>query len=1404
MIKLLFHLKNIYNRSQLKRGLLLFLIPFLASSFVLHENPIFENFNSSDGLSQHDINCILQDKDGFLWFGTNDGLNKYDGYNFKVFKPSKNIKSSISGRIIQKMVSDSYGNLWIASLDGGLNYYDTKQEAFFNFSEKLAQFGNYANDITLSDDGVLWIQFKQKTCYAVLKENFEDMEFRSLLNDDTNSPREKLGNKILQKNRKLFFSSSQVLYSLSYTISADKLRDVEFIPNQAQSYASQIIVSDGVKWELYNDKIIFNGEEKSNLTVRVNNLSNRAGVLDWDKNLWCIINDKLSIVSKVGDELSVKIIDFEKLEFVGLKNNSINCVFLDKTGNLWVGSNGGGIYKKTNSNYQFNHLNKNNTKGSLSSNKIRSLYEDQFGNLWIGTEGGGVNFLSNKAKNYNAFESFAFSKESSGVTSNNIFSVTENVIDKDNSILWFSTENGGLNKLLLNRNDKSKNFKFVKFNTPTSDGTNIKSLAIHSIYSEGKNRLWIGYYGLGLGLAEWDGAGDQPFFSYINPTNQTKEFSGKIIRDIYRDSYGILWFTTNNGLNKLIENSNDITKSNFKSYRYDSTNEKSIGSDYTLQLFESSKKTLWIGTIGGGLNKLIRDEDGSVVEFKRYSSQNKLFPDDVINSLNEDNRGLLWVGTNTGLIRFDPQKETYETYSTNELQNPGMSEISALKRNSGELIFGGVNGINVFTPDPSIKKDISPKPLITDLSIMYEPVEPMEKINNQIILNKSISHTEHITLDNNINNFSFSFSSLHYNDSKLNKYKYILEGFDKNWIETTSNLRIANYTNIRPGNYIFKVYGSNNKGMWSEYPAKVVITLSPPWYLTFWSKIVYVFSLVILVYFLRKFTIINIQRKRKLEFDRLEKEKEKEINKVKLEFFTNISHELRSPLTLILGPAEKLIKQGDALQKKERQRLYQTMQRNSDYLLKLIKQLLDFRKLDQGKIKLNCTHINLVTLLHKITDQFYTLAEQEKLELNNSLPKSKLFVWIDTNVIEKILHNLLSNAIKFTPKGGSISIGLRSVFLQKSNYPDGHVEIYVEDNGKGIRASDLKNVFNRFFQSDNQNKENEGVGIGLSFSQNLAKLHGGLIKVKSEHKKGSCFTLLIPLGNSHLSNEQMVENNEIFISKVDHTNNSVLTNDLQTSDSLPKDKPSLLIIEDNPEIYHYLTSELSHYYSTFYCIDGSQGIEMAFDKLPDIIISDIMMPKTNGIEVCRKLKNDIRTSHIPFILLSARVNDESKIEGLKSGADVYLTKPFSLEVLKTQITSLLANRKKVHSEFRKPNFEPSKIDISTLDELFIEKIITIIKENIDNPIFTVQEFSKLSGMSRTTFFNKVKSITGLKPTEFLRNYRLKLAAQFLLKGFSVKECMYKTGFNTPSYFTQSFKVLYKMTPTEYVQKTKNK
>ena len=1384
----------------MKRLSLLSVLFLFSANFNLYSQYVFKNFSAADGLSQHDVNCIIQDNDNFLWFGTNDGLNKYDGYKFTVFKPVKNSDSSISGRIIQDIATDQYGNLWIASLDGGLSRYNSNTETFDNFKNSLAALGSYANDIHISNDNVIWVKFHSKICYAILDKNIKKMVFHTISQKDIKGYKEDFTNYLFMKDGQIGYTSTFGSYVFKYKKSNGKLKDLKIVPLKFKNYIKQINNPFKNNWELHKNKVIYTEKDATPLSKKLHP-SNDISAMDHDGSLWCVIANKLSTVSVENNKLKHETIDFENMGSFGLKNNTIKSIFVDKTGNLWIGTNGGGIYKKTNSNSNFKHYNKTSNKNSLSNNKIRTLFEDQFNNLWIGTEGGGVNFLDKAYPKYDFFSSFTSKKQSEGITSNNVFSITENKLNEDSSILWFSTERGGLNKLLIHRNDEITDFSFKKFNNPTQDGQNIQSKSIHSILSEGKNHLWIGYYGLGLGLAEWDKPTDNPKFSLIKPSNKEGQLSGDIIRDIYRDSFGFLWIATNNGLNKMNEISSDITQSTFQSYRYDPNDNTSISNNYTLQIFESSKKTLWIGTIGGGLNKMLRNKDGSVKGFKRFNKQNKLFPDDVVNSIEEDNEGYLWVGTNNELIKFDPVNETYDLYETNELQNPEMSEISALKRRNGEMVFGGINGINVFTPSFVKRTSISPKSMITDLSIMYEIVKPFDKINGETILTHSISHTDKITLKANLNNLSFNFSSLHFNTPIRNKYKYTLEGFDNDWIETSSAMRVGTYTNLSPGNYTFKVFGSNDIGKWSEKPAKVKITILPPWYLTLFAKISYIFAFILFFILLRKYTIIGIEKKKNIEYEHLEKEKEEEINQIKFQFFTNLSHEFRSPLTLISGPIEKLISQDETIQKEERLRLYSTMKRNSDYLLKLIKQLMDFRKLESGVLKLECTHINITNLMDKIIELFHPLAEEKKITLRTNYSEQKLFSWIDINKIEKILHNLLSNAVKFTPKGGRIEINITTIEHFLSSYPEGHLEIAITDTGKGIKNIDLHNIFTRFYQSDNQNKENDGIGIGLSYSQNLAKLHGGIIKVTSEEQKGSCFKLLLPLGSSHLSNEQMLDNQQIIISKTAPiTNINTSNQDNNVEEYKNGDKPVLLVIEDNIEINHYLSSELSAFYTIISTMNGVKGLEVALEKTPNIIISDIMMPGLNGVEVCKKIKDDIRTSHIPIILLSAKTTDENKIEGLYAGADVYLTKPFNIEVLKTQIISLLDNHTKIQEEFKNPNLEPPKINMSSIDNKFIEDIIAIIKENIDNPNFTVQEFSNLSGMSRTTFFNKIKSLTGQKPTEFLRNYRLKLAAQYLEKGLSVKECMYKTGFNTPSYFTQSFKVLFKMTPTEYINR----
>jgi signal transduction histidine kinase/DNA-binding response OmpR family regulator/ligand-binding sensor domain-containing protein len=1359
---------------------------------------LFKNFTAEDGLSQHDINCITQDNEGFLWFGTNDGLNKFDGYNFDVFKPISGNDTTLSGRIVQDIKKDSFGNLWIATLDGGLSLYNSKTERFKSFNSVTSKMGNYANRIIISEDGVLWVQFKSKICYAILSEDVDEMKFFLLINE--NKPKNEVNVKrIYVKNDAVFYESSQGTFEIKYTKAELHLQNMSFQLQNDSYFVAQLEGARDSKWVLNNDNISYYFNDlKTAISATV---TDEAATIDNEGRLWCLIDDRLSSVVYKEDMLHIETVDFEALDFLTLKNNSVKSVFLDKTGNLWVGTNGGGIYKKTNNTFGFGHYNKDSSPNSLGGNKIRSLHEDQFGNLWIGSEVGGLSFLNHKNKRYDFFDVFTFTKNNRGLTSNKVFSISENIIDSNNSILWFSTENGGLNMLKLNRNASSTSFRFKKYNRPTTDGSNVNYRAIHSILGEGKGQLWIGYYGYGLGLAKWTEDGKNTSFTFIESPNENKKLSGKIIRDIYRDSYGVLWLSTNNGLNKLDENSTDISKSTFVSYRHNANDISSIGSNYILQIFESSNKTLWIGTIGGGLNKMIRAADGSVNGFKRYNRQNNLFPDDVINSISEDKSGVLWVGTNNGLIAFDPRNETYNTYAVNELQNPEMSEISALKRNNGELVFGGINGINVFTPAEKVSVDIAPSTVLTALNVMYEPIKPLEKIDDKVHLQNSITHTEHLFLDANINNFSLSFSSLHFDNPLLNKYKYKLEGFDKEWIETSSELRIANYTNIPAGEYVFNVYGSNNNGTWSSKPASLRITIYPPWYWTKAAKVLYVLLFFVVLLLFGRYTLIDIRRKRKLEFDRLEKEKEKELNKAKLEFFTNISHELLSPLTLILGPVEKLISKVDSLKKEDRIKSYATIQRNADYLLKLTKQLLDFRKLEQGKIQLVCAHINVLGSIEKIVDQFYPLADKKNISIEYDFPKEKIFAWIDINKLEKITHNLLSNALKFTPDRGKISIKVVVENLSE-NYPEGHVALCVTDNGLGISPKELKNIFTRFYQADNQNKRNQGVGIGLSFSQSLAKIHGGQIRVTSRPGKGSTFTLELPLGAAHLTSEQMIDDKKLVLTALDVPIEEPIS--LKEVISYENgDKPVLLIIEDNLEINHYIASELSDNYTIISCVNGIKGLEVAREKSPDIIISDIMMPGLDGIEVCKEVKNDINTNHIPFILLSAKTTNESRVEGLQAGADVYLIKPFSMDVLKMQVNSLLENRKRIHEEFKKTPFEPSPVEVKGVDEHFIQKVITEIERNLDNSSFTTKALADSIGMSRTTFYNKTKAITGLKPTEFVRNYRLKVAAQYLEKGFSAKESMHRTGFNTAGYFTQSFKTLYNMTPSEYMASFKN-
>jgi signal transduction histidine kinase/DNA-binding response OmpR family regulator/streptogramin lyase len=1340
----------------------------------------------------------MQDDKGFLWFGTNDGLNKFDGYNFTVFKPSVNSSNSIPGRIISDICSDPFGRIWISTLDNGLTCYISEKESFIRLNHLIPSPGPHAMSIKIGGDSVLWIKSRSNISYAVIQKDVTSMKFKTFSIHNIENQTTGYTNRFsIYKGKPLILINNN-RYVIDYKKQNEGISNVSV---RAASNNSTLVLKQGFKgieWEVHKDKLVckkdsLRYELKSILRIGKNTL------VDHEGNFWCIVNNRLHQYYLQQGHINEEIIDFEDINLFGLKNNTIISLFMDRTGNIWIGTNGAGIYKLVNNQSYFHHINKQTYKNGLSNNIIRSIHEDQFENLWIGTKGGGINLIDKYNVNYDNIKSVGFSSTSKGLSSPNVFSISENVINRDSSILWLATETGGLNKLILTRNKRFEHFTFEHF-TKSDVNSSIRSEAIHSILSEGKNLLWIGYYGHGLGVATWTNALEKPLFKIINRENHQGALSGNIIRNILRDSFGKLWIATNNGLNVMNENSSDITKSTFHSFTNDPNDPNSISANYILQLFESSDSTMWVGTFGGGLNKMIKEKSGNVIGFTHYNTDNNLFPDDVINSIQEDNSGMLWIGTNIGIVKFNPLAETYTVFGLNELRNPQMGEIASVKRKNGEMVFGGINGINIFDPSNINTDNIKPTIVISELSILNKTVNPNEKIGKTTVLTRNIAYTESLRLKSSLNSISLKFSSLHFNAPDKNRFRYMMEGFDKEWVETNSDNRIATYTNLPPGKYLFKVHGSNNSGEWSEQPASLLITILPPWYASKLAWFMYVVAAVLLVLQLRRSFLMKIEKDRKLEYEKLEKEKEKLLNDEKFRFFTNISHELRSPLTLISSPIDKLIVQEESLSKEDRMKLYRTMKRNSDYLLKLIKQLLDFRKLEQGKMKLECIHINLVNLIDKTIELFIPLADEKKITVNSRYESPKIFAWIDIDKVEKIMHNLLSNALKYTPKGGRVHVQIRTTEEKGTHYPDGHIEIQINDSGIGIDEKELTNIFDRFYQANHKKTENKGVGIGLSYALSLAQMHGGTIKVTSKINEGSCFTLILPLGNSHLTNDQMLDDNQINLTSpgsfIETVHNDEKSGYIEYKNG---DKPVVLIIEDNTDINHYIAAELNPFFSVIGSIDAIKGLEIAHRVIPDIIISDIMMPGIDGIELCRKIKTDINTSHIPVILLSAKTTDENKVEGLDAGADVYLTKPFNMEVLKSQIISLLENRRLIQQEFKNPSLEPPKINISTVDNKFLADIIEIIERNIDNSEFTVQEFTILIGLSRTSFFKKMKSLTGQKPTEFLRNYRLKTAAQYLEKGYSVKETMFKTGFNTASYFSQSFKELFAMTPTEYIE-----
>jgi signal transduction histidine kinase/AraC-like DNA-binding protein len=849
------------------------------------------------------------------------------------------------------------------------------------------------------------------------------------------------------------------------------------------------------------------------------------------------------------------------------------------------------------------------------------------------------------------------------------------------------------------------------------------------------------------------------------------------------------------GLNKL-----DKKEEKFYRYKYNPNNPNSLSINHVSTIYPAKNGVLWVGTEGGGLNKLVPgDNEESPPTFIHYKEKDGL-SSNIINGLLEDNHHNLWISTHNGLSKFNPDAvddngvalpSAFKNYYVQDGFQDNTYLGAHFKNSKGEMFFGGINGFNVFYPD-SLKENLTiPDVVITDFKVLNEDYK----------LDTSITEINQIVLSYNENFLSFDFAVLDYTAPQKNNYAYKLDGLDKDW-NYVDNRNFAHYTNLSSGEYTFRVKGSNNDGVWNEEGASIKIIILPPLWNTWWAYSLYLLFVLGLLYSIRRYELNRTHLKNQHKLDEVKLKEQEKTDKMKSRFFANISHEFRTPLTLIFGPAEDVL---EKTKEPDTKQSVGNIKRNASKLYSLVNQLLDLSKLEAGKMNLETSEQNVIPLLKGLVLSFTSLAERKKITLKFNTIEKNLNVYIDKDKVEKIITNLLSNAFKFTPEGGKVDFTVEKLIKD--------VEIRITDTGVGIPKERIDNIFDRFYQVDGSHtRENEGTGIGLALAKELVELHKGKIQVESKVGEGSTFTILLPLGKEHLKAEEIVEKEigEETTKTIEETELIPETEkseekddiDLLLETGLSADqagKPLLLIVEDNSDVRNYIISHLEKDYGIQEAIDGEDGFNKSIAQIPDLIVSDVMMPKMDGFELCERLKTDERTSHIPVILLTAKATSKDKIEGYETGADDYIMKPFDAKELKVRIKNLIDQRKKLRDHFLKEGiFNLDNKNIISIDKKFLEKVVKIINEHLSDSLFGVESFASELAIGRTSLHKKVVALVGEPPGELIKRIRLSKAGMLLKnKTGNISEIALEVGFNNPAYFSECFKKQFGVTPSQY-------
>lgn len=1317
----------------------------LGNIFAQQTSYYFKHYNNNSGLSQNTVMSIFQDNKGFIWIGTKNGLNRFDGHDFKIYQRGDSIHE-LRNSMIFSINEDRNKTLWLGT-DQGIALYNPFSENFSSFNpktDKQEEIEGYVNKIFIDSKDRVWILAGNGLFLFNPTENKLYNLNKKFAPYTTAIP------------RALFVENSGVAYVglpdigiLKYNVETDEttfLTHSNSQPTVIHDYKKHSLLLGTLNKGLFlinkttgvSEKLPIDESRNSDVYVRdIEKIS--------DSEYWVGTESGIYIL-KDGTTQHITHEDFNSLS---LSDNAIYSIFKDREGGIWIGSYFGGIDYIPEQYSYFENFYPIAYKNSISGYRVREFVNDEHGNLWIATEDNGLNYYDVHAG--------TFTPVSDKTKPLNISFTNIQCLNMANDKLWIGTFTKGIDVLDL----KTKQRKhYEKNGQPNS----ILNNDIFAIYTDSRNVTWVGSttqtY---IYIPQIDG------FQIFQPLD------GAFVSDILEDKNGYLWFTTfNGGVLRYSPKTKEL-----KRFRYDANNPYSICYNRITCAFEDSKQRLWFASEDGGFCRY-NENDGT---FTRITTKDGL-PSNVIYKILEDDNQHFWLSTNNGLVNFNPETMSVEALYNlpNGLQSKQFNYNSGIKTQDGTLYFGSINGFVAFNPKNFRPNDNKYSVVLTDFFVFNQDV----KVDStKLILNKAVPYADVIRLNYDQATFSFSFSALSYSTEGHGKYAYQLEGIDKKWNYIDNITRIS-YNSIPPGDYIFRIKYSKDGHDWSNEETQISIEIIPPVWQTAWAYGLYIVLIIGIFYALLKYYTNKKRKQVEEKLEHQEQMKKEEIYKAKIEFFTSIAHEIRTPITLIKAPLDYIL--SSQPDKHEVQENLMTMERNTDRLLVLVNQLLDFRKIESKAFTLSLKIRNINVLVTNTYHRFVPTAKQKHLEMTLKCPSNAIMASVDEEAITKVCSNLFNNAIKYS------STYIKVILSESEDKL--YFQIKVNNDGKPIPVDLRQSIFEAFFQIKEANQPTQpGSGIGLTLATSLVQLHNGKLFL-DENAEDTSFIAQIPTNRT--SNAAVEPDNMNEVTQAEAIEENVLS---IPSGTVPSNKETILIVEDNEELRLFLTSQLGKYYQILTANDGAEAMEILKKHLVNLIVSDVMMPLMDGLELCKAIKQNIETCHIPIILLTAKTTLSNKIEGLKNGADAYIEKPFAMPHLLVQINNLLESRMRLRQNFaNNPYIATNSMAQNKADEDFLNKLTEKVKQNLDDENFNIDNLAGEMNMSRTSLHRKIKGTTELTPGDFIRIIRLKRAAELLMEGeYRINEICMLVGIHSLSYFSKSFHKQFGVLPKDFAK-----